>query len=73
MIVEKQVTLYELICDNCKEKFEGEYKSFVDEDSALLFSEGDGWEVIDDKHICPSCWSYDDEGDKYIIPQVKPE
>ena len=64
----KEVTMYTVICDNCKiDVNEGQDIScWNDTDySETAAYEGD-WKKIGDKHYCTDCFYYDDN-DKLII------
>lgn len=68
MIIEK--TFYAVVCDNCKQTFNGEYMYFGSEGDAVETSKEADWKTIVEppfnKHYCPDCWSWDDN-DELII------
>ena len=65
--------MFGIVCDNCKE-------CFCDDSTGFAFystkefvldqaKEGD-WEVVNEKHYCPDCWSHDDDGNVMLQTQT---
>lgn len=60
----KQVTMFRLLCDNCgADVNEGqEYSCWNDKDYAKDVAMQANWIKEGDKHYCPKCFSYADNG-----------
>lgn len=63
--------MYGCKCDGCGERwidFNG-FVAFPDTESIQQEIDDDPtWEAIDDKHYCPNCWAWDEEGNLIIKP-----
>lgn len=70
----KTVIMYTILCNNCgQDACEGEeYSCWSEPDYVSDGAEESGWHVDDDKHYCPDCWSWDDEGNLVIKKRLKP-
>jgi rubredoxin len=59
-----EVTMYRAVCDRCGHEPDGtDFYAWADADSAVEAADGEGWEMIDDRHYCPECYIYDENGD----------
>ena len=53
-----EITMYQVKCDCCG-VIETEYGDFAAfDDFGIAQSNADGWEVIGDEDLCPSCWCW---------------
>ena len=74
MIVE--VKMYTVVCDSCGKDAgaDSEYCCWNNEHIAEQQACEDGkWRNEDDKHYCPDCWHFDDEGELIIHDKPAPE
>lgn len=65
----KEIIMYQVQCDNCKEFFQDDYCcAWTDPDSAVDYAIDSVWIEQDSKHYCNDCylWS-DDETDEIIL------
>lgn len=63
----KEITMYTVVCDNCKSNSNEneEYSCWYDEDYALDCAIESGWHCEDNTHYCPNCFELD-ENDEVI-------
>ena len=70
----KLITMYTIVCDNCgRDIFEDDdqWRAFSDTESAVIMAiDNDSIQIIDNKHICSNCWTWD-ENDEIIIKPKK--
>ena len=63
----KEVTYYDIICDQCgKSLTEESGDCYPDTDSALMVAEQSEWLEIGSKHYCPDCYELDEVTDEYV-------
>lgn len=56
-----EITMYQVKCDCCG-VIETEYGDFAAfDDFGIAQSNADGWEVIGDEDLCPSCWCWPED------------
>lgn len=70
MIVE--IEMYGCKCDNCNQYWSGDHIAYSDEFSMKeVIGDDDSWhtEKDEDKHYCPDCHSFDNEGN-LVIKQI---
>lgn len=69
----KTVEMYTVICDGCgKDVNKGEeYSCWNDEGYARETAIEADWHEDDDKHYCPDCYSYDDDGEVILKNRSK--
>lgn len=65
----EEVKMYTVKCDNCGvDAFENtEFSCWNDEDVAWTMAEEEDWQEIEDKHICPDCWEWSEDGEEIVI------
>lgn len=73
----KTVPGFVVACDRCG-KTTGdlpgsEYSMWTDETGALEDAVGSDFEEIGEKHACPDCWQWDDEGEEIIFKPAQTE
>lgn len=63
--------MYTVICDRCgADAFaESEFSCWGDVDTAIDFAvDNSAYVVIDGKHYCPDCWTWNDEDELIAKP-----
>lgn len=65
----KTIEMYTVICDNCGVSvFDGcDYDGFSDENYVEQTAEESNWVNDDEKHYCPSCYTYDDDDNLVVL------
>ena len=59
--MKKEVKMYTIVCDNCKNDAgsESDYSCWNDENAAEDVAIESDWLKDDNKHYCPDCYDYD--------------
>ena len=67
----KTVPGFVVACDRCGKTTgdlgDAEYSMWTDETGALEAAEGSDFETIGDKHACPDCWQWSEDGEEIIF------
>jgi hypothetical protein len=65
----KEITMYTILCDNCKLDVTNnyDYTALTDKGQINYIALESGWIIVnDDKHYCPNCFSHNEDGEIII-------
>ena len=69
----QKVEMYTIVCDHCQKDIgsEDEYSCWNDDSYAETNATESDWLRDNDKHYCPDCYSYDDDDNLILKPEMK--
>lgn len=68
----KEVKMYTVVCDNCGRDVNenADYSCYNDKVFAQDVAMESDWLKEGDKHYCPNCYTYDDEDNLVVNPNL---